>query len=68
MEEVKKKISDILDRFLQEEVGNRLSQFAMLALKSIILDELNKADAKQDSLKGQILDALKKAKTEKDGV
>lgn len=42
MEELKKKIGQILDQFAQEEMGNRLSQFALLSLKSIILDEINK--------------------------
>ncbi len=42
MEEVTKKIAQILDQFAQEELGNRLSQFAMLSLKSMILSELNK--------------------------
>ena len=36
------KIEQILNQFLQEELGNRLSQFAMLSLKSMIMAELNK--------------------------
>jgi hypothetical protein len=47
MEEVKKKITQILDQFLQEEFGNRLSQFALLSLKSMILGELNKLGKEQ---------------------
>lgn len=42
MEEITKKITQILDQFTHEELGNRLSQFAMLSLKSMILSELNK--------------------------
>ena len=42
MEEIKKKIGQILDQFAQEEMGNKLSQFAMLSLKSLIQGELNK--------------------------
>ena len=41
-EEVKIKITQTLDQFLQEEFGNRLSQFALLSLKSMILSEVNK--------------------------
>lgn len=38
----KEKIAKVLQQFAQEEVGNRLSQFAMLSLQSIILDEVDK--------------------------
>ena len=44
MEEVKDKITKILDQFTQEELGNRLSQFAMLSLKSMILGEIMKLE------------------------
>ena len=53
MEEPKKeltpqeKITQILDQFEKEELGNRLSQFAMLTLKSIIVEELKKLEVKQ---------------------
>ena len=36
------KIIQILNQFMQEELGNRLSQFSMLTLKSIIEEELKK--------------------------
>jgi len=36
------KIEQILNQFIQEELGNRLSQFAMLSLKSMIMAELDK--------------------------
>ena len=42
MEEIKQKIEQILNQFIQEELGNRLSQFAMLSLKSMIMTELGK--------------------------
>ena len=42
MEEIKTKIIQILDQFAQEEYGNRLSQFALLSLKSMIGSELDK--------------------------
>lgn len=41
------KITQILDQFAKEELGNRLSQFAMIALKEMILSELKKADEKE---------------------
>jgi len=44
MEEVKKKIIQLLDQFLKEEFGNRLSQFSLLSLKSLIMDELKKLE------------------------
>ena len=44
MEEVKKKIEQLFDQFIQEELGNRLSQFAWLAFKGMVLGELKKLD------------------------
>jgi len=41
-EEVAQKIEQILNQFTQEELGNRLSQFAMISLKSMIMAELKK--------------------------
>ena len=40
MENLAKKIEQILDQFAGEEMGNRLSQFAMLALKEMLLKEI----------------------------
>jgi len=34
------KITQILDQFVKEELGNRLSQFAIIALKELILNEI----------------------------
>jgi len=35
---MKEKITTILDQFAKEELGNRLSQFSMIALKEMILN------------------------------
>jgi len=40
MEELAKKIEGILNQFFIEEQNNRLSQFAMLALKDMLLNEI----------------------------
>jgi len=37
---MKEKIAQLLDQFAKEELGNRLSQFAMIALKEMILNEI----------------------------
>jgi hypothetical protein len=42
MEELRKNIEQILDQFAKEEYGNRLSQFAMVSLKNLILIEIDK--------------------------
>lgn len=42
MDELKKKIEQILDQFAREEMGNRLSQFAFISLKNLILIEIDK--------------------------
>lgn len=41
-EQPKEKIEKIFNQFMQEEIGNRLSQFALLALKQMILQEVDK--------------------------
>lgn len=41
--ELKKNVERILDQFIKEEIGNRLSQFSMISLKNIILNEIDKA-------------------------
>jgi len=38
------KIAQLLDQFAKEEIGNRLSQFAMVALKEMILNEFREED------------------------
>jgi hypothetical protein len=46
--ELSKKVEQILNQFASEELGNRLSQFAMLSLKEMILNEIKAADKKDE--------------------
>lgn len=39
-DEISKNIENILDQFAKEEIGNRLSQFAVLSLKSLIMQNI----------------------------
>lgn len=55
MEGLVKKIEQILNQFATEEMGNRLSQFAMIALKEMILNEIK-------SYKPVINEAVKETK------
>lgn len=53
MEELAKKIEQILTVFLQEELGNRLSQFAIKGLKdTLVIEIMNyktvKSEVKED--------------------
>ena len=55
-EELLKKITEIMDQFLKEELGNRLSQFSMISLKEMILNEIRqhkiiKSEVKKDDKK-----------------
>ncbi|GAH41562.1 unnamed protein product [marine sediment metagenome] len=54
MEELAKKIEQILNQFIQEEMGNRLSQFAMIALKEMVINEI------RNYKPGNIKDEVKK--------
>lgn len=38
------KIIGLLDQFMREEIGNRLSQFSMIALKEMIISELKQVE------------------------
>jgi len=51
MEELAKKIEGILNQFIQEELGNRLSQFAMKGLRDLLLNEIvnYKAEVKKNN-------------------
>ena len=40
MEELAKQIDKILTQYLQEELGNRLSQFSMKGLRDTLLNEI----------------------------
>lgn len=42
MDELKNNVKQILGQFAKEEIGNRLSQFAMIALENLILQEIDK--------------------------
>jgi len=55
MNELVTKIEQILNQFVQEELGNRLSQFAMLALKEMILNEV-----KNYKVKSEVVNDVKK--------
>ena len=46
---MKEKITQLLDTFSKEELGNRLSQFAMLALKEMILNEIKAEESKKEA-------------------
>lgn len=76
MDELKKIIEQILDQFAKEELGNRLSQFAMISLKNLILMEIDKkVEAKESTPKAAgaindldqnaILEAIKKEEERK---
>ena len=43
---MKEKIIQLLDQFAKEELGNRLSQFSMIALKEMILNEIEQVEDK----------------------
>ena len=45
---MKEKITTILDQFAKEELGNRLSQFSMIALKEMILNEVKNYKPKNE--------------------
>ena len=40
MDELAKKVEQIINQFATEELGNRLSQFSMISLKDMILNEI----------------------------
>ena len=48
MDKTIEKIGALLDQFTREEIGNRLSQFSMIALKDMIINTL-----KEDIDKGK---------------
>lgn len=50
MEELAKKVEAVLNQFGTEETGNRLSQFAMISLKEIILNEIRNYKSKENNL------------------
>ena len=62
MEKLVEKVKQILNQFATEELGNRLSQFAMLSLKSMILDSIK--NCKPNDCKPIVKNAVDKS-TEK---
>lgn len=40
MDELRKKIEQILNQFATEEMGNRLSQFAWISFSNMVLNEV----------------------------
>lgn len=46
MEELSKRIEEILKKFLQQELGNRLSEFSWIALKEMIVNEIRTYEPK----------------------
>lgn len=40
MEKLLKEVGQLLDQFANEEIGNRLSQFAMISLKDLVLKKV----------------------------
>lgn len=51
MEELAKKIDQILTQFLQEELGNRVSQFGMKGLRDILINEIKNYIPKEKNKK-----------------
>ena len=52
MENLITKIEQILNQFIQEELGNRLSQFAMKALRDTLINEIkNYKPVKSEAVK-----------------
>lgn len=54
MEELVKKVDQILTQYLNEELGNRVSQFSMKGLRDIIIFEIKnykpiKSEVKKDA-------------------
>ena len=55
MDELVKKIEQLLNQFFMEEQSNRLSSFAMLSLKEMILNEI-----KNYKVKSEVVNDVKK--------
>jgi len=47
MDELTKKVEGILNQFFLEEQNNRLSQFSMLALKQMLINEIKNYSFKE---------------------
>lgn len=55
MDDLVKKVEQIMNQFATEELGNRLSQFSMISFKDMILNEIK-------SYKPVVSEAVKEAK------
>lgn len=53
MESLEREIMTILDAFAQQELGNRLSEFAMISLRSFISQKIKEHKMKQDIPSGK---------------
>lgn len=42
MEKLVKEVEQLLDHFAGQEIGNKLSDFAMIALKNLMIDKVRK--------------------------
>ena len=42
------KVRSILEQFAREEMGNRLSQFALIALKEMVINEIKDYKVEED--------------------
>ena len=56
MEELSKKVDEVLTQFLREELGNRISQFSMKGLRDILINEIKnykpvKSEVKKEDVK-----------------
>ena len=51
MDELAKEVEKVLNQFLQEEVGNRLSQFSMKSLHDIIVGMIKNYEPKKVGVK-----------------
>lgn len=49
--DLKAEVARILDIFAQEELGNRLSQFAMISLKQMILEKIDQYEKQSNEEK-----------------
>ena len=47
MEELTKKVEQILNQYAAEEIGNKVSQFSLLALKEIIINQIKSYKPKE---------------------
>ena len=54
MEDLIKKVNEILNTFIQEEIGNRLSQFAMKGLRDLLITEIMKYKPVKNEVKEDV--------------